>query len=809
MTNITRLFATASTFALYLSSAPAIAQSDDSVSDIVVTARRVEERLQDVPISITVFNQQQLANRNVVSAGDIATYTPSLTANSRWGSESTSFAIRGFVQEGPTAPSVGTYFAEVTAPRVNGSTTAGNGAGVGMFFDLANVQVLKGPQGTLQGRNTTGGAVLLVPQKPTGRFEGFVEGSVGNYDLRRMQAVVNIPVIDTLRVRIGIDRQTRDGYLRNLSNVGPRDFNDVDYTAIRFSAVADLTPNLENYFIASYGSSTTNGFAARIFFSNPARETAVSAPIHAANLAAVGNNYYDVTIGNPRAGQQIKQWQLINTTTWRASDLLTVKNIISYAEFRQRQTMSNNGDDGFALNPANPFYSIAVFPAPDSHNAAQSTFTEELQVQGRTSNDRLKYQAGAYLELSEPLDGFQTTYSPQNLNCTDPIALQCTNLSGRGLLLFVSSKYRFRNLGIYGQATFNITDRISLTAGIRYTSDVSQGLGRARRILFATTPGNAPTYSCANPVPLVQGGTSAEIQADPSRCNLARRVSSNKPTWLIDLDWKPTDDVLLYAKYARGYRQGGVNVANYGLETWAPEQVNLYELGAKTSFGGALRGYFNIAAFYNDFSNQQLQIGTLGCASASLGTPQCPFLANVGQGIANAGQSVIKGVEIDASISPMRGLTLDVGYAHLDSTLKSLSTLPTIPLGFSSLIPPKVGGPLPLTPRNKYTATASYTLPLPENVGRLTLAATFTHQDSAYGSPSSAIQNQTLPPQNLLNLNATWAGVAGTPLDIGVFATNVTKEKFYLFTTGDSFGADAFIPNQPRMYGVRLKYRFD
>ena len=112
-----------------------------SGEEIIVTARRTEERLQDVPVSITVFNQQQLTARNVVSALDLSTYTPSLSANSRFGNESTTFAIRGFTQDGATFPSVAVYFADVVAPRANGGTSAGNGAGVGAFFDLQNAAI--------------------------------------------------------------------------------------------------------------------------------------------------------------------------------------------------------------------------------------------------------------------------------------------------------------------------------------------------------------------------------------------------------------------------------------------------------------------------------------------------------------------------------------------------------------------------------------------------------------------------------------------------------------------------------------------
>src|ERR1700741_3647076 len=202
---------------------PAYAQSQSdaanssSAGDIVVTARRMEERLQDVPISVTVFNQQQISNRNIVNPADLSTYTPSLSANRQYGTEKSSFSIRGFVQELGTQPSVAVYFADVVAPRAQGPTTSGSGTMPGTLFDLQNVQVLKGPQGTLFGRNTTGGAVLFVPQKPTDKLEGYIEGSIGNYDMLRAQGVINLPLADTFKVRLGFDRMTRDGYLHNKS----------------------------------------------------------------------------------------------------------------------------------------------------------------------------------------------------------------------------------------------------------------------------------------------------------------------------------------------------------------------------------------------------------------------------------------------------------------------------------------------------------------------------------------------------------------------------------------------------------------
>jgi iron complex outermembrane receptor protein len=796
----------------------AAAAQPDELTEIIVTARRHEERLQDVPISITVFNQQQLADHNVTNITDLATFTPSLSSNSRFGGDNGAIAIRGFIQDQNTSPSVGLYFADVVAPRANGGTTAGNGAGPGSFFDLQNVQVLKGPQGTLFGRNTTGGAVLLVPQKPTSDLGGYVEASAGNYGMNRIQAVGNVPIGDNLRVRLGADHQQRDGYLNNISYVpgaplvGPRHFADVDYTAVRLSVVADLLPNLENYTIASYSNSNTNGFVPKMYkVSNP--PAGYRAANYAAEVAALGaGDYYNVSNGNPNPFDIIRQWQVINTTTWKTTDTLTVKNIASYAQFRELQAESIYGDNGITLgNPVHYNITADINPAPGKYNASQSTLTEELQVQGNP-NDRLNYQAGAYLELSAPLDGLQTSYSGAFIDCVNLLSLQCTDSFGKaihaeghaGSVSISKSQYHFRDRGFYGQATYKLFDKLSLTGGFRYTTDDVSGLGEPIKVAFPAA--NTPSFGCSNPAGVVQGGTSAQVLADPTICDIRRNVSSSKPTWLIDLDYKPIDDVLLYAKYARGYRQGSVNVANYGLDHWGPEQVDTYEVGSKTSFQSFVRGSFNFAAFYNKFTDQQLLLGEVACAGIS--QPQCPFIPASAAGIVNAGKSMIKGFEAETNLNLLRGLNADVSYTYLFTRIQSL-TLPPLPLGFASFAASNIGGRIPLTPEHKYSATLSYTLPLTDRIGTVTFAATGTYQSHMYGSTSSIGSGLfDLPTEELLNLNMDWHSVGGLPLDLNLFGTNVTQKRFYTFTTGRSFGFDSIILNEPAMYGVRLRYRF-
>ena len=177
------------------------------------------------------------------------------------------------------------------------------------------------------------------------------------------------------------------------------------------------------------------------------------------------------------------------------------------------------------------------------------------------------------------------------------------------------------------------------------------------------------------------------------------------------------------------------------------------------------------------------------------------------QGIGNGGESTIKGVEVETSVNLFKGFYIHAGYAYLDTVLESI-VVPPVQRGFASYIPNAiVGGPLQNTPKNKYTITPSYMLPLAESIGDITFSGTYTAQGETFGNNSS-VSLKTLPKQQQLNLNANWNGVLGSRVDLGLFATNVTNEKYYVFATGASFGFDSVVLNEPLTWGVRVKYRF-
>jgi iron complex outermembrane receptor protein len=801
----------------------------DDLPEVVVTARRVEERLQDVPISISVFNQQQLDNRNITTASDLGLYTPSLTADTRFGSANATFAIRGFTQEIRTTPSVGVYFADVVMPRGGGTLVpAGDGAGPGSTFDLQNVQILKGPQGTLFGRNTTGGAILLVPQKPTDEFGGYAEVSVGNYNLQRYQGVINIPLSSSVRLRAGIDRETRDGYLQNISGIPPSRFNDVDYTAGRLSLDADITANLENYTIASYTESDTAGALAQVFACNPhpilnAYVALTLCPLQLARQQ--GADPFAVQNSYPYARNTAEQWQVINNLTWRATDLLTVKNINSYAEYRSTTKSSFFGDNLIYPASAGQFAGLPLTltnsnPPPGYPTNDESTITEELQFQGRTSEDKLNWQGGGYFEVSNPLHPV-SSLSANDLTCQDQSAQQCTDtlgfinsaatgpLVGRGTVVGGEARdiadIRFRNVGAYFQDTYALTNQLKLTTGVRYTWDRTDAHGQQIVYTFST-PLTSPPYLAATP-PTARCEDPAANPAtanDPvNGCKLHFGQSSNKPTWVVDLDYAPNQDFMAYAKYARGYRQGGVvPVAPAGASTYGPETVDTYELGTKMSFHGVVRGTFNAAIFYNDFRNQQLQIAFFPVNDPGVAPTT---------GIQSGATSRIYGAEIDSSVWFTKAFRLDVSGAYLNSKLQ---TLPAVPLlqGASFLVidTAQVGAELPFTPRYKASVTGSYTLPIPDAYGPVSVAATYTYTGSMLTSSLVTTPYGIVDATNLLNLNLNWSSIFGKPFDLALFATNVTNVKYTTYVPGywEGFGLEVRNLGEPQMYGLRLRYHW-
>jgi iron complex outermembrane receptor protein len=779
-----------------------------AVEEIIVNARRVEERLQDVPISVAVFNQEQLSKANVTNVTDLALYTPSLQANTRWGTDQASFSIRGFAQEQRTSASVATYFGEVVTPRGGPTQNGGDGAGPGALFDLQNVQVLNGPQGTLFGRNTTGGAVVLVPNKPTDELGGYLEVSGGDYELRRVQGVFNLPLSEAVRLRVGADIHERDGYLKNLSPVGPDNFGNIDYQSYRASLAADLTPNLENYTIGTYTHSETNGSLQRIL---ACTNNTVGAQLGAAqactNAGLPGNiptngsaafnrdGFYDVWNSVEEPNFESEVWQVQNITTWDVTDNLRIRNVASYAELIQANRGDVNGTYMTVAGRAGtPFATSGLGEAYDT--TRQDTLSEEIQLQGRAFDSRLSWQAGVYYEESGPLglsgSLSQTLYRCDNSPGSDPLLWTgCTGLGSARATLNQGS-INYQNKAVYAQGDYNFTDKLTLTAGVRYTRDRTEGVGRQFRWTgnnLDGDPGDIDVQECA-PTVTALGITVAQ------NCELRQHVESSAPTWTAGLDYHLTDDAMVYAKYSRGYRQASVNpFGPPSLQTFDEEQVDAYELGTKTTFNGALPSVVNVALFYNDLSDAQLQTGFVPPGSS-------PTIA-----IINADGVTTYGAELSAVVQLFDAFEVSVAYSYLQT---NVDKAPLLPAGANPTTVYFTDQDLFNSPENKVTVGANYRLPLPGSIGDVSFGATYSYVAEQLISVVSDDGFNNLPSYKVVNVNLNWQRMFGAPLDSTVFVTNALDEEYNVFQSGVStfLNFEAASPAPPRMVGVRLRYRF-
>ncbi len=302
-----------------------------------------------------------------------------------------------------------------------------------------------------------------------------------------------------------------------------------------------------------------------------------------------------------------------------------------------------------------------------------------------------------------------------------------------------------------------------------------------------------------------------------NNCTRHLAVRAHAPTWLLRAEYTPTDDILAYASYSRGYRAGAITQNIPPPYTAAgPERVDSYEVGAKTSFDyGGITGTFNVDGFYNDFANQQVLIGFLPQAGATV----APTAASI-----NAGKSHIFGAELESTIIPYDGVTLNFAYTYLYAYLIEVRQLPASrpPYNIVGSIHP--GDPLEASPRDKLSFTPAYTLPVDDSIGQIILSATFTHTDRQLtnyedrGYPATApfvgfgpLNSMSyVPPTNLLDLNVNWNSIAGKPVDLSFFATNVTGEKYYTWFPGlaTDTGFETAEVGAPCFYGVRVKIHF-
>jgi iron complex outermembrane receptor protein len=753
---LTALIGTAPTVA---SAAPEPDQSDTAsvaaspeasgLSEIVVTARRREENLQKVPVAVSVLSGDELRRENISAPEDLNAHVPSLTvAGTSTERDSSIYSIRGQGQTfGGADPAVVTYFAEVPT----------DGTGPGSLYDLDSVQVLKGPQGTLFGRNTTGGAILLQPTKPGEEFGGYATISGGQYNLHRFQGASDLPIISNkVLARVAFDVNKRDGFSRDA--VTGVQYDTRNYKAFRFSLILRPFEGLENYTVAAYTKSDASQSGTVLSNLNPTGTLATFFPNLLQYFAVQQARGVRLTESDiPNGGyQKIRSLGITNITSYNVNDKLTLKNVFGYRLFKFNTTGEVDGTPlPIVESIASPFWGSGANTTPSSRY-----FSDELQLQGKTFEDRLNWIGGVYYEHRKP-------ESDTNKDVITQFFVPNV----------IQSLKRDTSKAIFGQVTYAISPDLKITTGARYTKD-DRAQDASNYVLA-----KGPVAGCTFPIPV-------------PNCVASNSASFHALTGNVSLDYQAAQDTLLYAAVRRGYKSGGFNAASPGISDriFAPEFVTDLELGVKNQFRiGDAPGRVNLDIYRGNFKDQQENGTILDQASGQLLTLT-----------RNAGRGHIQGLEIDALVRPVRWFTLSGSFAYTDPkyTENSIAGIDLTNRPFYNV------------PKTKFSITPEVEFGLSDRVGTLFLSGTYTHQSQVYFTegffPTIANPLAGQRGYGLLNLRASLKDIGGIPLEVSVFGTNVTNKdyKIFEFDAWQLLGSSHAIYGEPRMWGVDVRYSF-
>ena len=744
---------------------------DALMEEITVTARKREEGLQDTPIAVSVFSGESLEARGVQRIDEIAGLTPNMSFDNintnGGGGNSAAVFLRGVGQRDflPSAdPGVGIYVDGVYYARSIGSVLD--------IIDIDRVEVLRGPQGTLFGRNTTGGAIAIHTQKPHEEFEGKVRVRVGIDDRLDVLGKVNVPMSDNLYMSATVAKFDQDGFVVNPLN--GMDTGDDDTFAARGAIRMQVNNNLEINLSGDYSRDRENG-QARVVTENPNRAIdptpganiftnnflyGANSPLNPANggpglgnpgtpfprsfsncdatPANVAGTHPDCANANTIAlGKNTSTmptysnhdiYGFSGTVDWQISDNLAIKSITAY-----RNVDSEFAHDG----DSTPFFLSWV----RDEIYKQEQFTQEIHLQGTAVNDRLQWILG----------GFYFTEDGNNYNPVDFALLDIES----------GAAFDHESIAGFAQGTFSVTDKLHITAGIRYTDDTKD--------FIVTSDG---TYSMAGDY-ITRGPRSDVVNiqsavAVPAPPGFLRKLISDGTTTLKADDWTPmanisydwNDNLMTYFTYAEGFKSGGVQQRNAGIfgdraPTYDPEFVESFEIGFKYSQGNFV---MNVAAFYADYTDIQLE--TLAPEGIA---PQ----------LDNAGEGEIKGFEIESRWAPLDTLFIEVAIGHLDAVITKSDPSVTNTGG------PAKGDRLPQVPRWSLASSIIKEFGLGD-MGTLIARVDYNYRTKVFFDPAND-PGSVMQSHGLMNASLGWDS-ANDKYSLIFHANNIFDKRRIIYT---------------------------
>jgi len=599
---------------------PAVAQdnagSGFSLEEIQVTARRRTESLQDVPIAVTAFSADELALRGASDITDIAQVAPSVTLEPSRATNSTLTAfIRGVGQQDPLAgfeQGVALYLDDVYVARPQGALLD--------IYDIERIEVLRGPQGTLYGRNAVGGAIKYVTKRLADEPEFGLRLSYGSYSQMDIVAKGSVPVSDTVRVGATVASLNRDGFGENLTT-GEDNYNK-EILAARASV--EFLPN-DALFIriaADYTNDDSNAVAGYRPYPGAISGTPVTDSVYDTYAGATQNASTAAINGN----NEVTSKGIQGSIEWTASDSVTFKSVTAY---REDYTESVIDFDSLAVDD---------FDAPVVYDNEQ--FSQEFQL--LYTSDKLSGVFGFYYLDASAANDFDVV-----LGQLGRVAF------GSELTAYTGGTVDTKAWSLFADVTYDFTQDLSLSLGGRYTNDKrSADIFRANYL-----NGNSPFFGNED---AIQIAVSSDFEAERTFKDFSPRIA---------LDYKLSEDALVYAGFSRGFKAGsfdprGANITSPEVEDgFDPETLDSYEVGLKSTWMDG-RARTNIAVFYSDYKDMQIP-GSLPIDTDGDGVND-GFVGTV----TNAGKATIKGIELEGNFLLTENLTLQTSLNLLDAEIK-------------------------------------------------------------------------------------------------------------------------------------------
>jgi outer membrane receptor protein involved in Fe transport len=684
--------------------APAFAQDSDADAPevrednvIIVTATRRAQDVQDIPLAVTAISPQQLDNQGVVNIQQVTALAPSFSASqAQLASGSVVLRVRGV---GTTSNNIG--FESAVGIFIDGAYQSRPGVALGEFVDVERVEVLRGPQGTLFGRNTSAGALNVTNVRPdVTEFGGFVNAGYGNFNEVSVQGAVNVPIVqDNLALRVTGAYRQRDGFLDVVDRTGTKvgETNDVDQYLVRAQLGWDTDSGLRGRIIADYSNSQSSCCGAIELYQTPLVTGGIFANV---GLGANGGNGQPSVSTTPRdqaAFEQALENRVVSANFAPIADidnygvtgelefpLSDSADLIFIGSYRKYESFENYDSD---------FTGLDIFNV-DALNLEIDTYTAELRLQGESLGGKLNYMVGGFYS-DETIDqsvnfalgaDFEENFGVLLGGLFGPNPLQLLHSLTPGVTPRdpngTSTTNRFqqdaKSYAIFTHNSLEIADGLELTVGARYSWEEKSGgftqVATNNQVCPATLAslGTIPALlPVGTPAPVVQGTVNAffgigcfgfTAPADLPQSAvlpLVRTFQSDfddeELIYTVKLGYEFSPSVNAYASFTHGYKAGGINLdttaALLGADpSFLSEEVDAYELGVKAqTANGALT--LNVAAFYEQFTNFQVLEFT-GTAFATFNVPVAET----------------RGIEIEGLLRPSDELTLNFGATILEAS---------------------------------------------------------------------------------------------------------------------------------------------